>query len=327
MKSLLLIALIVVFGSCSDSEIESPPEEPAQFPVVDLGDFPAPIRYGAIGFSAKGKGYIVGGLDRWGYSNSTRWLNELWEYTPGTNTWVRKGDTPTSVNNIPAKVVDDIAYFLNWKMELWTYDATKDIWTNKSKFPGTERSGLVSMEVDGKLYVGLGWAWEPLGPLLYNDWWEYDPSSNLWNQKSNAPFDGGSGVTWSISNHGYMAFGYIPDNVVYNEFWEYDPAKDSWIERKALYALPFSGQWQAGLTIAGKPAIILEKEPGLLKVYQYGFEKEIWNEEYKWANRLTGGMATFSISTSHYFVFGHLAETSSENSSDNSTNKVWVFNE
>jgi N-acetylneuraminic acid mutarotase len=323
MKSLTLIALIMVFGSCSDPD--SMTEKPAAFPVVDLGDFPGETRIRSSGFSIKDKGYIYGGRDGWigGSNNSTKYFHELWEYTPDANKWVRKADHPELVS-FPPTIIDDTAYFFDYGMSLWTFDAETDIWTKKTGFPGTHRIGFVTMSLAGTLYVGLGW--DPVIYSFFNDWWGYDPSTNSWHQKSNVPFEGRYlSFCWSISNRGYLAFGYAESAITFDDFWEYDPAKDSWIERnaKGLGGSMFPDKEEYVLTIGGKPTVLLEGKPDTLQVYQYDFEKGVWTIEYEWANKFGGGMATFSIRTSHYFVFGQNITGTTPGSS----NKVWVLND
>jgi len=215
-------------------------------------------------------------------------------------------------------------------MSVWAFEAASDIWTKKTGFPGTLRIGFVTMSLAGTLYVGLGW--DPVINSFFNDWWEYDPSTNSWHQKSNVPFEERSlNFCWSISNRGYLAFGYGEFGRTFDDFWEYDPAKDSWIEKnaKGLRGSIFRGKEEYVLTIGNKPTILLGTKPEILKVFQYDFDAGEWKVEYEWANKFNGGMTTFSIGSSHYFLFGQSTEYLFEQSSagSGSSNKVWVFNE
>src|SRR5439155_1183684 len=64
-----------------------------------------------------------------------------------------------------------------------------------------------------------------------NDFWEYDPSTNVWTQKAN--FGGPArenAVGFSIGSKGYVGTGYNFGGV-YKDFWEYDPISNIWTRR------------------------------------------------------------------------------------------------
>jgi hypothetical protein len=61
-----------------------------------------------------------------------------------------------------------------------------DSWTQKASVGGTQRNDAVGFSIDslGKGYVGTGG--DGTGGFL-NDFWEYNPSTNVWTQKANYP--------------------------------------------------------------------------------------------------------------------------------------------
>lgn len=94
-------------------------------------------------------------------------------------------------------------------------------WSQLTNFGGSEREGAVAFSINGKIYTGLG---------TYNDFWEYDPTTNKWVQKASFPsgtFNGNiiNSVGFSIKNKGYVG---LCNN---DELWEYDPETDKWIQK------------------------------------------------------------------------------------------------
>lgn len=107
-------------------------------------------------------------------------------------------------------------------------------WTQKADF-FEKREGAVSFVINNKLYVGTG--------DEKADWWQYDPSTNVWIQKASLPAPGRSFATgFSIGNKGYIATGskvkriplgnntYVLDSLM-KDVWEYDPVTDNWTRK------------------------------------------------------------------------------------------------
>mgnify|MGYP003461308901 FL=1 len=161
-------------------------------------DVPGERRHGAVGFSLNGKGYMGTGFT---YNQGTNdiYHKDFWEYSPTTNTWAQKAD-----------------------------------------FGGDARTEAVGFSIGNKGYLGTG---EYLGaelngvPVVYNDFWEYNPTTNTWVQKSD--FGGGQrsyATGFSIGNKGYVGIGFNSTTSDGKDFWEYDPKTDKWVKKA-----PFSG--------------------------------------------------------------------------------------
>src|SRR6266850_280477 len=81
-----------------------------------------------------------------------------------------------------------------------TLIAKADYWTQKATFPGMGLIAPFSFSIGNKGYIGTG--------SHTNEFWEYDPLTNLWSQKAN--FGGGNrygAVGFSINNMGYLGTG------------------------------------------------------------------------------------------------------------------------
>ena len=74
---------------------------------------------------------------------------------------------------------------------------------------------------------------------MINEFYEFDPSSNSWNQKADFPYDlREGGVTFAIGNKVYYGFGrsetdgpFIGEGYTYySDFYEYDTESNSWTQ-------------------------------------------------------------------------------------------------
>lgn len=114
-------------------------------------------------------------------------------------------------------------------------------WTQKANLPAAGRLTSFAFDINSKGYIGTGWD----GTNIFDDLWEYDPSTNSWTQKANYP--GGPvafSIGFSIGNKGYAGISYS----FINEFWEYDPPTNSWAQKASM---PGGGVCAAGAFVVG----------------------------------------------------------------------------
>jgi len=90
------------------------------------------------------------------------------------------------------------------------------------------RYTAVAFTIGEKGYIGTG-----TGNGYLNDFWEYNPTSNSWNQKSD--FIGGQrreGFSFTINEKGYIGAGFNTTTFsAANDFYEYNPANDQWTQK------------------------------------------------------------------------------------------------
>lgn len=105
-------------------------------------------------------------------------------------------------------------------------------WDARASLPNLGRHDGVSFVLNGKIYAGLGRIYN--GDHV-NDFWEYDPATDIWTKKASYPGDGPfAPFYFEVNNRGYVVGGY-GDNGVTNETWEYNPNTNAWTQR-ANYA-------------------------------------------------------------------------------------------
>jgi N-acetylneuraminic acid mutarotase len=90
------------------------------------------------------------------------------------------------------------------------------------------RNSATGFGTDTKGYIGTGFD----GRNKLNDFWEYDPLTNIWTRKSD--FAGSpryAAIGMSINNKGYIGTGY--DGNYLKDFWEYTPETDTWSQKNS----------------------------------------------------------------------------------------------
>ena len=237
-------------------------------------DFGGTARSGAVGFSIGVKGYI--GL---GYDTTSTYTQALWEYDPTANSWTQKNDfTGTGRMNATGFSIGNKGYvglgasgtstFYN---DFYEYDPATNAWTQKATVGcsnstsatctgyAAKRGGAAGFSIGKKGYIGTGasvnWL---LAVTYYPDFYEYDPTTNIWTKKANfpttAPATSGRGGTtgFSIGNKGYIglgAYGTSSSNLL-QDFYEYDPTGNTWTAKAAFPGTPRGGA--AGFSIGSK---------------------------------------------------------------------------
>jgi hypothetical protein len=184
-------------------------------------------------------------------------------------------------------------------------------WIQKANFGGTVRDFAVGFSIGNKGYIGTG----NDGLTPKNDFWEYEPATNVWTQKAN--FGGtvrGGAVGFSIGNKGYIGTGY--DGTYKNDFWAYDPATNVWTQRT-----DFGGTvrgFAVGFSIGNKGYI----GTGYGSTYKNDFWEydtliNLWSQKANFGGTARGFAVGFSIGNKGYIGTG-----------DDGTykNDFWEFN-
>lgn len=99
-----------------------------------------------------------------------------------------------------------------------------EIWNQKEQLPAVGRHRGTGIAIGDKGYVGLGHMNGTGNNIIYQDWWEFDPATNSWTQKSNFPAMTYGAAAFSVGNFGYVGGG----TGLFNEFFKFNPINNMW---------------------------------------------------------------------------------------------------
>lgn len=190
-------------------------------------------------------------------------------------------------------------------------------WTAKANITGA-RYGAFGFAIGTKCYIGGG----ETNSGYKNDFWEYDPATNIWTQKANYTTTANArsrGVGFSIGSKGYTACGKADNPTVFNALREYDPSTNTWAG-KANY--PGLGRYCMASFSIGSKAYIgtgMDANANLQSdFYEYDQTTNVWTQKASYAGGVRWYATGFSIGTKGYFGTG--------DNGNNFTNDFYEYN-
>ena len=148
----------------------------------ECAPMPSP-RASATTFVVDGQAYVFAGRDSTGSSR-----NDLWRYSPETDTWEDLGETPLRERvHAAACVADgkvyiglgflgrysqDTSYLQDW----WEYTPQSQQWKQLAPYPNSYTDCATAFIGKGELYVGYGFCWN-----YRRDFFRYDIASDRWD--------------------------------------------------------------------------------------------------------------------------------------------------
>ena len=146
--------------------------------------------------------------------------------------WNTRGALPAAAysrSHAVAFALNDYLYFglgensLGKLKDFYRYDYSTGLATRIADFPGTARSNCAYGENNGKGYIVGG----RLGIVNSNEFWEFDPATETWQQLTNLPQPAyQQGVYFMLNNSFYVGRGISNSE----EYYRYDFALNTWIE-------------------------------------------------------------------------------------------------
>lgn len=205
-----------------------------------------------------GKAYVFAGR-----TAGKKYLNDLWQYDPKTDTWTNLGPSPMKarVNATMAsadgklymglgyaalRAYNDSAYLKDW----WEYTPATGIWKRLTDFPNANTVAATSYVVNGGIYAIYGF-----GYGFTHDICRYDVSANQWTCAPDSPHrawlnTGGRGAL--CQGKLYFGLGYRLSNLT--QWYEVDLPSDTWQQRRSL---PGKGREFAACAATNKYVYIL----------------------------------------------------------------------
>lgn len=194
-------------------------------------DFGGSARFGAVGFSIAGKGYLGTGK----VSLTGGHVSDFWEYDPSTDSWTQRAAVPDPPRQHGVGfAIGDRGYVgLGWSsghdeafQDFYEYDPSTDTWSRKADLAGFGRVWAAGFSAGGKGYVGTGNRGRPrpqVGTDRLGDFWEYDPSVDGWVETAGWPSTPRlAPVGFSIGGKGYVGTGW-DGNEHHQDLWAFTP--------------------------------------------------------------------------------------------------------
>ena len=172
----VFIGLCLLLASCSADKPEM------EVTLHTCAPMPSP-RASATCFVVDGQAYVFAGRDQNG-----RLLNDLWRYSPETDTWDSICEAPLSPRvNATSCVHEDKVYLglgfngkhgrdSSYLREWWEYTPGTDTWRQLANYPNHYTDDATSFVGDGELYVGYGFNWN-----YRRDMFRYTIATNKWD--------------------------------------------------------------------------------------------------------------------------------------------------
>lgn len=213
-----------------------------------LPDFPGGARSFSYGTSRGKKAYVGFG----GFNGNS--LNDFWEYDSETEEWTQLADCPCAGRYHPAFVQLEGKIFVGMGNnsrnlnDWWEYDIPSNTWTEKDDLPGPPRHHPFYFGIDSIAYVGFGHGNTITSgvPEIYNDFYQFDPSTDEWTRLNDFPGEARvAGTQFDFNGKGYVLSGDGDDHsfMEEGELWEYTPESDTWTQ---LESHPGSSRWAPG---------------------------------------------------------------------------------
>ena len=134
-------------------------------------------------------------------TNGTDYLKEMYSYNPTTDSWTNISfPGKKRQGGVGVALSDSVAYIGFGKCDdgnnydFWKYNRLTGVWTQERDTYNTSsesyddnyttlpREWPAIFALNNKIYVALG-----TGSSIKGDYWEYDPTTDLWNQDSFTP--------------------------------------------------------------------------------------------------------------------------------------------
>jgi N-acetylneuraminic acid mutarotase len=159
----------------------------------------------------------------------------------------------------------------------------------------------IGFSIGTKGYIGTGYDGNP-----EKDFWEYDPNTNTWMQKTSLPGSVRNGaVAFVIGNKAYIGTGWdgISPGTYLSDFWEFFPDSNTWIQKANI---PVNKrEWATAFSIGSKGYAGLGYVSGqsLNDFYEYDPVTNSWLQKAIFPNPISGA-PSFVIGNNAYVFTG-----------------------
>ncbi len=176
-----------------------------------------------------------------------------------------------------------------------------DSWVRRADVGTIPKTYGIGFAIENKLYFGTG----ANGTYATNDFWEYNPTNNLWTRKQNLPIAKSASVGFSVGSKGYVCTGNGQ-----GDLWEYDPQLNTWSQKANLGGVGRS--LASTFTIGGIGYVGLGKSNTgdfLNDLWAYDQSNNTWTRKTDFPGGARYAAVGITILNKGYFGFGISAGT------------------
>lgn len=200
-------------------------------PMASLPGGASDARHHPVTFSADGYGYLLAG------SVNGVEARDFMRYEALTDTWEILPDFPGAVRSFSYATTRGTKAYVGFGgangvpyNDFWEYNIQTEEWTRLADCPCQPRYHPAFIQLDDKIYVGLG-----NNSSNLEDWWEYDILTDTWSEKDDLPgpprhhpfYFGINGIAYVGLGHGNSVNGNLS---IYRDFYKFDPSTDEWTQ-------------------------------------------------------------------------------------------------
>lgn len=205
-----------------------------------VADFPGGARYGAVGFSIGNEGYVGTGF----VNQAGGFRGDFWRYDPPSNQWSQIASLWPGYERVSASSFSVGGYGFvtcgegNTGLfgDMWEYLPNSNTWIPQPGPTKLPRYGAIGFNDGsyGALTCGLTLEYPTSETYVAtNDFWYYNPSTNVWTQDIN--FAGGArfgGVGFNLGGTPYVGTGLL--YVAGQQDWQ-EQTNDLWYETFVIF--------------------------------------------------------------------------------------------
>ena len=178
-------------------------------------------------------------------------------------------------------------------------------WVKKADLPEPNYQGA-SFTIGNKVYLVGGVIDHINTPVnLSRHVWEYDPTSNSWTQKHDAPGTAVFGASsFVIGNYGYIVNGWDSTNIGTGppDCWQYDPSSDTWT---AMAPFPGSTRYTcAAFALNGKGYVTVGFKPYVNDTWEFDPVANHWTQKSNFPGTPRQSTTWFAIGNYGYVGMG-----------------------
>jgi len=167
------------------------------------------------------------------------------------------------------------------------------IWHKKTSIGGTGRHRGIGGNAYSRGYFGLGHVNGAGADISYRDWWEYNPATDSWSQKTDFPVADHGAVSFSLNNRIYVGGG----SALSTEFYAYDPLINQWLP---IANCPLAVGDVQGFAASDKGYAIYTNQ-----LAEYDPISDTWSLKASVPVNVSNWSCTFSNGTSGFLKVGH----------------------